>query len=126
MEGQVKIALIGLGKVGTTLLKKLIPYENRGIAIVAVLEKNSTSAGLELAKQKGIPVYLDEREIIDMGDKVDIIFNLTGLTSVERSMKLGQVKKGNPHTVIVSRTVAELMWRLISEEALPEHTKIAN
>ena len=126
MEGQVRIALIGLGRVGSTLLEKLINYESRGISVVAVLEKNPSSPGVEFARQRGIPLCRDESEITEMGDKIDIIFNLTGFTSVERSMMLAQVKKGNPHTVIVSRTVAELMWRLISEETLPEHTRIAN
>lgn len=122
MDGQVRIAIIGLGRVGSTLLKKLFDYGNRGIEVVAVLEKNASSPGLEFAKKEGVMICCNESEITEMGDKVDIIFNLTGLTSVERSMKLAQVKKGNPHTIIVDRTVAELMWRLITEETLPEHS----
>ncbi|MDH3976164.1 MAG: Gfo/Idh/MocA family oxidoreductase [Deltaproteobacteria bacterium] len=124
MEGQVRIAIVGLGRVGSTFIRKLKKFENSGISIVAVLEKNDTSPGLDYAKDKGIPICCDENEIIDMGDNIDIIFNLTGNMIVERNMKLAQVKMGNSHTVIVSRLVAELMWRLITDETLPEHTNI--
>lgn len=124
MDGQINVAIIGLGRVGSTFIKKLNNFASRGISIVAVVEKSNDSPGLAFAREKGISILSHESDIVEMGDKVDVIFNLTGSTVVERSMKLAQVRKGNSHTVIVSRSVAELMWRLVTDETLPEHSNI--
>ena len=122
MDDNINIAIVGLGRVGTTFLKKLFDYRERGISIIAVTEPNPDSPGLKFAVQKGILVVADKDDIIAMGEKADVIFNLTGDPSIERTMRLAQVKMGNHKTVVVSTVMASLLWKLISEEALPQHT----
>ena len=126
MEDNINIAIVGLGRVGTTFLQKLFDYRGRGISIIAVTEKNPDSPGLKFAAQKGIPVVADKDDITAMGERADVIFNLTGDPAIERSMRLAQVKNGNHKTVVVSTAMASLLWKLISEEALPRHSNFAS
>ncbi len=126
MEDNINIAIVGLGRVGTTFMKQLFDYRERGISIIAVTEKNPDSPGLKFAVQKGILVVADKDDITAMGEKADVIFNLTGDPSIERTMRLAQVKMGNHKTVVVSTVMASLLWKLISEEALPQHTNFAS
>lgn len=125
MEDHINIAIVGLGRVGTTFLKKLFDYRGRGISIIAVTEQNPDSLGLKFAIQKGISVVADKDDITAMGEKVDVIFNLTGDPSIERTMRLAQVKGGNHKSVVGSTVMATLLWKLISEEALPQHSNFA-
>lgn len=122
MNDNINIGIVGLGRVGTTFIKQLFEYRERGISIIAVTEQNPDSPGLEFASTRGIPVVDDKDDITAMGDKVGVIFNLTGDPAIERSMRLAQVKMGNHKTVVVSTVMASLLWKLISKEALPEHT----
>lgn len=126
MEDHINIAIVGLGRVGTTFMEQLFEYGKRGISIVAVTEQNPNLPGLQFAAKKGIPILAHKDEITAMGDKVDVIFNLTGDLTIERSMRLAQVKMGNHKTVVVSTVMASLLWKLISEEALPKHTSLAS
>ncbi len=119
---KVNVAIIGLGRVGSTFIEKLYEFENRGIVIVAVIETNTDSPGLLFARQKGIRIFRDVSQITELQEKVDVIFNLTGSSAVERDMRLAQVKLRNNHTIIVSRAMAALLWKMISEESLPAHT----
>lgn len=54
-----------------------------------------------------------------MGDKVDIIFDLTGIISVRKELREKLQVTNNNHTVIASETIVRLIWSLISEDALP-------
>ena len=123
MEDNINISIVGLGRVGTTFLKKLFDYRGRGISVIAVTEQNPDSPGLEFAAQKGIPILDNKDDISALGAKSDVIFNLTGDPGIERSMRLAQVKMGNHKTVVVSTIMASLLWKLISEEALPSHSR---
>lgn len=125
MENAVKVAIVGLGRVGSRFIEKITEFEGKGITIIAAVETNPDSPGIDFAKEKGLRIYNDVSRITEMGDKVDVIFDLTGNRSVERNMRLAQVRSGNTHTVIVPRIVAVLIWNLISEGvALPEHTQL--
>lgn len=119
---RVNVAIIGLGRVGSAFISKLADLKNRGITIVAAAEKNSKSPGIVAAESKGIKVFDSEKSILDMREKIDVVFELTGDRLVERNMRLSQVKSGNTHTVIVPRIVALMIWNLISDDILPDHT----
>ena len=41
-----------------------------------------------------------------------------------RSLRLSQVKSGNHKTIVVSTVMASLIWKLISEGALPNHSNV--
>ena len=125
MGNAVKVAIVGLGRVGSTFIERLVEFDGKGVSIIAVAEKKQDAPGVEMAKAKGLKVFDSEEAILEMGGAVDVIFDLTGDKTVERNLRFKQVRSGNMHTVIVPRTVAVLIWNLISEETLPEHSSNA-
>lgn len=118
------IAIVGLGRVGSVFLDKLLKQSNKGIAIVAVAEKGAT-AGAELAKSNGIE-NLNIDQIVAKSDKIDILFDLTGLAEVRKELREKMLASGNRHTVIATESIASFIWLLISDgESLPNvHAKI--
>jgi pyrroline-5-carboxylate reductase len=117
------IAIVGLGRVGSVFLEKLLKQANKGISIVAVAEKGAT-AGAALAKANGIEnMNLDQ--LVAKCDKIDILFDLTGLAEVRRELREKLMAAENRHTVIATESIASFIWLLISGgEALPNvHAK---
>ena len=123
MEETVKVAIIGLGMVGSQFIQKISEFEGKGVTIVAAAEKNPASPGIAIAEGKGIKVYRDEKGITAMGDKIDVIFDLTGDRTVGRDMRLAHGRALNIHTVIVPRIMAVMIWNMFFVgEPLPAHT----
>ncbi len=112
------IAVVGLGRVGSVFLEKLLGQANKGVSIVAVAEKGET-AGSALAKKHGIE-NLNLDQIIAKSDSIDILFELTGSAAVRKELREKMMASGNKHTVIATESIATLIWALISEgDALP-------
>jgi len=110
-----KVVVLGLGRVGTTFLAKLSQIENLGIDIVAVVEKDSTALGHSIAESCNIPVYTNPREIVILGDSIDIIFDLTGSTETRKLLRADLARAGNQHTVLVAEVMAHFIWNLLDE-----------
>lgn len=117
------IAIVGLGRVGSVFLEKLLGQANKGVSIVAVAEKGQT-AGTSIAKAHGIE-NLNIDQLVAKGGNIDILFDLTGLPAVRQELREKLMASGNRHTVIATESVASLIWVLISEgENLPNvHVK---
>lgn len=117
------IAIVGLGRVGSVFLEKLLGQSNKGVEIVAVAEKGHT-AGTSLAKAHDIE-NLSIDQLVAKGGNIDILFDLTGLPAVRQELREKLMASGNRHTVIATESVASLIWVLISEgENLPNvHVK---
>lgn len=112
------IAIVGLGRVGSVFLEKLLGQSDKGMAIVAVAEKGET-AGAALAKTHGIE-NLNLDQLIAKGSDIDILFELTGSAAVRQELRDKLMASGNHHTVIATEGIASLIWVLISEgENLP-------
>lgn len=45
-----------------------------------------------------------------MGDKVDIIFDLTGEPETRKALREGMMESKNGHTVIAPEVMAHLLW----------------
>ena len=112
------IAIVGLGRVGSVFLAELLRRPNKDIEVVAVAENGDTS-GKILAKSQGIAV-LDTDALIAMGEKIDILFDLTGVPEVRRDLREKLMATDNRHTIIATETIAKLIWSLVaSDVALP-------
>lgn len=113
-----QVVIIGLGRVGSFFLEQLLRLQEKDIFVLAVCEPKQTS-GKTLAREQGLSVMtLDE--IILLGDKVDMIFELTGNPQVRRDLRKKLFEAGNNHTVIVSENVSRLVSKLISDTPLPD------
>ena len=114
---QPRIAIIGLGRIGSSFLLQMLQKKCHGLTIACVAEpvdtpgrRQAIEAGLELKT-------LDET--VALGDGVDVIFDLTGLGEVRRELRDKLVASGNRHTVIASESIVRVFWALISPDSLP-------
>jgi pyrroline-5-carboxylate reductase len=114
---QQRIAIIGLGRIGSAFLSQILERNAPTLSVVAVAEANDTP-GRQLALQRGVPVKTMD-EIIALGKQVDVVFDLTGLPAVRRELREKMGVQGNQHTVIASETIARVIWSLISSTDLP-------
>jgi len=107
--------------MGSAFLEELLGQPNEGVKIVAVVEKNN-SPGLALAKAHGIRnISLDE--LIGIGDDLDILFDLTGVTTVRQEIRDKLQAAGNHHTIVATENIARMVWALIASGAeLPRTT----
>lgn len=116
MENQ-KVAIVGLGRIGSAFLRNLLSCRDKGVEVVGVAETGDTP-GRQLALDAGLSV-LSLDQLIALGDGVDVLFDLTGIPAVRRELREKMLAKNNHHTVIASETIARLIWAMTSEDALP-------
>jgi predicted dinucleotide-utilizing enzyme len=109
------VAVVGLGRVGSVFLERLLDREGVGVEVVAITEPRNTP-GKELAVSKGIPV-LNVDGLMELGDRIDVLFDLTGVPSVRKELREKLASSGNRHTIIANEAVARLIWALIAEGA---------
>jgi len=114
MSKNINVAIVGVGRVGKTLLEKLLDHNGKGVTIVGVADKNPDAVGRKLALEKGIKTYDSSEDIVNLGDKVDVIFELTGDSGARRDCRMAMVKSENIHTVIAPETIAFLMWNIMT------------
>jgi predicted dehydrogenase len=112
-----KIAIIGLGRIGSAFLRNLLARNGRGVELVGVAETGDTP-GRRQAVDAGLHIAsLDE--IVALGNGVDILFDLTGIPAVRREIREKLMAQENHHTVVASETIARLIWTLTSDDDLP-------
>jgi predicted dinucleotide-utilizing enzyme len=110
------IAIIGLGRIGSAFLAAMLQKKN-SINLVCVADQANTPAKAQ-AVASGIKIAtLDE--IVEMGDKIDIIFELTGTRDVRKELREKLLVSNNAHTVIASETIARLIGALVVDVNIP-------
>ena len=114
LRKEIRVVIVGLGRVGSTFLKKFSEMEGRGVKIIATVEKQADAPGIKIAMEKGIPIYKATRDIIAMGESVDIIFDLTGNPEARRALRSELARSGNQHTVLAPEIIAYLVWSIMS------------
>jgi predicted dehydrogenase len=112
-----KIAIIGLGRIGSAFLRNLLARRSHGVELVGVAETGDTP-GRQQAVDAGLHIAsLDE--ILALGTGIDILFDLTGMPAVRREIREKLMAQGNHHTVVASETIARLIWTLTTDDELP-------
>jgi glyceraldehyde-3-phosphate dehydrogenase/erythrose-4-phosphate dehydrogenase len=109
----VKVAIVGLGRVGSTFLNNLIVYEDHSIKIVAAIEKSEDAPGLPLAKFEEIRVHNNLLELAAMGEDLDIIFDFSGSPETRKDLRKALASSGNRHTVIAPEVISLLIWNMM-------------
>lgn len=115
MSKNINVAIIGLGNVGNSILDKLINYNDDGISMVCVVEQNSEAEGIKLAKSKGISVFQNANAIIELGDKIDVVFDFTDNLEARSDFVMAMAKSRNSHTAIVPPLLAHFVWNLLEK-----------
>ena len=106
-----RIAIVGLGRVGSIFLDVLLKQQGKALDLVAVAESNATS-GRAKAQAGGVTI-LTVPEVLARSAEIDIIFDLTGAAEVRRQLREGLAAGGNRHTVIAPESIAKLIWSLV-------------
>ena len=122
MNAVVKVALLGLGEVGEVFAENFlekIQEEQVNVEIVAVAHRDLESPVALGFSQSKVPVFKDALEVVSLGAKVDIIFDLTGDPDLRRKLRLAFQESHNQHTVIAPEVVARLLWNFFGEGELP-------
>ncbi len=114
---QQRIAIIGLGRIGSSFLQQMLKRHKRGVEVACVAETSDTPARQQ-AIQAGIALKTVD-EIVALGRGIDVIFDLTGRTEVRRELRDKLVAAKNQHTVIASESIVRVIWALLSDDALP-------
>ncbi|WP_147073106.1 hypothetical protein [Sulfuriferula plumbiphila] len=60
-----------------------------------------------------IPACRDALEVIGLGERVDIIFDLTVNAQLRRDLRACPKETNKRHTVIAPEVVAHLLWALL-------------
>jgi predicted dinucleotide-utilizing enzyme len=112
-EQAINISIIGLGKIGSAFFDAVRQRKTLNLVCVAELTETPTKSKAVAA---GIKVAtLDE--IVAMGKKIDVIFELTGSQAVRKELRDKLHETRNYHTVVASETIARLIWPLIDDTA---------
>lgn len=118
MSNKIKIALLGLGEVGQDFAEaflEMIQEAGKPIEIAAIAHRHLDSAVALGFQQSGVPAFEDAAGIIDMGEKVDIIFDLTGDADTRTALRKGLQASNNKHTIIAPEMVAKLLWMFFDD-----------
>jgi len=120
MSEKIKIALVGLGNVGQDFAEAFLEMIQEGakpIEIAAIADRHLDSAVCLGFSQNGVPTFEDAVGIIEMGNKIDIIFDLTGSADTRNILRKGLQESNNRHTVIAPEMIAKLLWMFFDDDA---------
>jgi predicted dinucleotide-utilizing enzyme len=111
------IAIIGLGRIGSAFLGAIL-QKRQNINLVCVAESADTPAKAKAVAAGVTIATLDD--IVAEGNRIDIIFELTGLNDVRRELREKLLASHNNHTIVASETIARLISALIGDAEVPE------
>jgi len=120
MSDKIRVALLGLGEIGEEFAENflnIIQEAGKPIEIAAVAHDDLDSPIVLGFQHSNVPVFKDATDVIDMGESIDIIFDLTGNTETRQLLRQGLMKSDNKHTVIAPEVVAKLLWMLFDADA---------
>lgn len=118
MSEKIRIALLGLGNVGQDFAEHFLEIIQEGkkpVEIVAVAHHHLDSPVALGFQQSGVRVFENALDVVQLGESVDIIFDLTGDTGTRFALRQALMTSNNRHTVIAPEVVARLMWMFFDE-----------
>lgn len=119
MGYKIKVALLGLGNVGQEFAEHFLEIIQEGkkeVEIVAVAHHDKDSAVALGFQQSGVKFFEDAREVVKLGEEVDIIFDLTGNNDTRQALRQGMVESNNKHTVIAPEIMARLLFMFFDSD----------
>jgi len=119
MSGNIKVALLGLGEVGQEFAEHFLEIIQEGgkpVQIVAVAHDDLDSPVALGFQQSGVDVYKNAVDVLEMGEAVDIIFDLTGSAETRVALRQGMQARNNKHTVIAPEIMAKLLWMFFDSD----------
>lgn len=121
MSDKIKIALLGLGHIGEVFAEHFLEHaakRDMPVEIVAVADHHVDSPIAMGFAHSNIPVFEDSLGIIDLGEEIDIIFDLTGNDEARRILRMRLQERNNQHTLIAPEIMVKLLWFFFETERL--------
>ena len=115
----MKIAIVGCGDRSVRLMKIFDQYAFQEIhpLVVAVVDIAPDAPGVQIALQKGIPVFADYQELLPRTD-IDLIIELTGKDDIFNDL----LRRKSKSVRIISSQTVKLFWELSYASRLQEQT----
>lgn len=110
----VRVALLGAGRTGHAFLSEMLSYDY--IEVIGVCDLDEDAPGLELALRHGLMTTLDPMELLSLGERIDILVDLSGDLSQKRQIKDYFERIDNSHTIIMHDLVARLCISLATRQ----------
>ncbi|PWC39695.1 oxidoreductase [Azospirillum sp. TSO35-2] len=109
-----RVAVVGAGETGTPLLRKLLaaPF----VELLGVADLDDDAPGMRLARHRDIMTTTDFMTLAALGEKLDVLIDVTGVPAVREALRRAMQDSGNHHTVIVHEMVVQLMLSLLNGE----------
>ncbi len=106
-EKKLKIGIVGCGRGGIAILNLF--KENPLVEIAWATDRDASAPGLALATEMRVPTAADYRKFL--GEKVDVIINLSGSKSVSEDLR----RIIPSDTELMGGLSARIMWQLFEE-----------
>lgn len=126
MSNKIRVAILGLGKVGEVFAEHFlskIQESHADVEIVAVATRDPQAPVAMGFAHSGVTVLQDALDVAAMGDKIDVVFDLTGNAELRRELRSRMQAANNQHTVIAPEVMAHLLWAFFDAGALPQSSK---
>lgn len=120
MSDKINIALLGLGEVGQDFAEHFLEVIQEGgkpVEIVAVAHRHLDTPVAMGFEQSGVPVFQNAVDVVSLGEKVDIIFDLTGNSETRQALRVALQESDNYHTIIAPEMMAKLLWIFFHDDA---------
>lgn len=107
---KIRIGVIGAGETGTPLLRQLLdaPF----VEVVGVADLSDTQPGIRLARERGVLTTRDFMDLARLGERADILIDVTGVHDVRDRLRQHFQESGNHHTLIMHELIAVLLMSL--------------
>ena len=110
-----KVAIIGAGKGGTSILRALQGIET--VQVAGICDVNEQAPGMVLAREIGVQAYTDIDRILAIPD-LDIVIEATGVKKVQQQVEESKAE----HVDMVDSHGANLMMTLVESREEMIHT----
>ncbi len=113
-QQMIRVAIIGGGRGGTSLIRML--HDDPLVTIVGVADMDSHAPGILLARQLKIPTTSGYRRLLTI-PKLDTIIDVSGNEDVAEAL----LALDRPAVAVVGGPGAKFMWQLIDERIRSKH-----
>jgi len=113
MSEKIRVAVVGGGRTGTPLIRRLLDLDY--VELVGVADKNLDSPGSLLARENGVFCVQYPDVLAAKGEDLDVIIDVTGDPTLKPALREAFIAQDNRTTVIVNDLLARFILSLATD-----------